>query len=98
VDRQGQLSHQDVDVSLKVWGKQVPMLKGSTVRRKAPVVREDVVEVPKEIWLLHKRVTLTIVIFLSMVPHTLQLSVCEFVSSIFKALKNMHNYYLQRGF
>jgi hypothetical protein len=45
---------QDVDVSLKVWGKQVPLLKGSTVRCKAPV---------KEIRLLHKRVTLTIDIF-----------------------------------
>jgi hypothetical protein len=39
------------------------MLKGSTVRCKAPVVREDVVEVPKEIRLIHKRVTLTIDIF-----------------------------------
>jgi hypothetical protein len=73
---------QDVDVSLKVWGKQVPMLKGSTVRCKAPVVREDVVEVLKEIRLIHKRVTLTIDIFLSMAPHTLQLSVCEFVSCL----------------
>ena len=61
---------QDVDVSLKVWGKQVPMLKGSTVRCKAPVVREDVVEVPKEIRLLHKRVTLTINIFLKICTTT----------------------------
>jgi hypothetical protein len=58
------------------------MLKGSTVRCKAPVVREDVVEVLKEIRLIHKRVTLTIDIFLSMAPHTLQLSVCEFVSCL----------------
>ena len=73
---------QDVDVSLKVWGKLVPMLKGKTVRQRAPVVSEDVVEVPKEIWLLHKRVTLTIDIFLSMVSHILQLSVCDFVSCL----------------
>ncbi len=52
-----------MDVSIKVWGQPVPLLKGNTVRRRAPVVTEDVVEVPKEIWQLHKRVTLVIDIF-----------------------------------
>ena len=40
---------QDVDVYLKIWGKQVSMLKGKTVRERAPVVTKDVIEVPKEI-------------------------------------------------
>ena len=40
---------QDVDVALKVWDRQVPILKGKTVSRKNPVVTEDVVQVPKEI-------------------------------------------------
>ena len=92
---------QDVDVSLKVWGKQVPLLKGSTVRCKAPV---------KEIRLLHKRVTLTIdIFFVNGTPYfaTFSLRICFLsvtplsdrkIPSIFKALKNMHNYYLQRGF
>jgi hypothetical protein len=43
--------NQDVDVALKVWGNQVPMLKGKTVRQKPPVVTEDVVHVPKALQL-----------------------------------------------
>ena len=31
------------DVSLKVWGNRVPMLRGKTVRRRAPVVTKDVI-------------------------------------------------------
>jgi hypothetical protein len=54
---------QDVDVALKIWGPSVALLKGKTVRRKPPLVLEDIVEVPKELWQLHKRVTLTIDIF-----------------------------------
>ena len=101
---------QDVDVSLQIWGKQVPMLKGKTVRRRPPVVTEDVIEVPKEIRTLHKRVTLVIdIFFVNGIPYfaTLSLRICFLsvthlsnrkIPSIFKALKNMHNYYLQRGF
>ncbi len=73
---------QDLDVSIKVWGQPVPLLKGNTVLRRAPVVTEDVVEVPKEIRQLHKRVTLVIDIFLSTVPHILRLLVCEFASCL----------------
>jgi hypothetical protein len=102
--------HQDVDVALKVWSNKVPMLKGKTVRQKPPVVTEDVVQVPKEIRLLHRRVTLVIdIFFVNSIPYfaTLSLRIC-FLSvthmsnrkapTIFKALKNMHNFYLQRGF
>jgi len=64
---------QDVDVALKIYGPSVALLKGKTVRETASVARQDIVEVPKEIWQLHKRVTLTIDIFLSMVSHFLQL-------------------------
>jgi hypothetical protein len=37
---------QDVDVALKIWGPNVSLLKGKTVRRKPPLVMEDIVEVP----------------------------------------------------
>jgi hypothetical protein len=50
---------------IKVWGPNIAMLKGKTVRTTPPVVRQDVIEIPKEIWELHKDVTLTIDIFLS---------------------------------
>ena len=71
---------------------------------------EDVIEVPKEIRTLHKRVTLVIdIFFVNGIPYfaTLSLRICFLsvthlsnrkIPSIFKALKNMHNYYLQRGF
>ena len=62
-----------MDVALKIYGPSVALLKGKTLLRKtAPVARQDVVEVPKEIQQLHKCVTLSIDIFLSMVSHILQ--------------------------
>ncbi len=101
---------QDVDVALKIWGPSVALLKGKTVRRKPPLVLEDIVEVPKELWQLHQRVTLTIdIFFVNSAPYfvTLSLRICfllvthlqnQKITTIFKALKAMHKYYLQRGF
>ncbi len=86
------------------------LLKGKTVRRKPPFVMEDVIEVPKEIRQLHKRVTLTIdIFFVNGVPYfvTLSLKICFLsvthlqnrkIDTIFRALKAMQNFYLQRGF
>jgi hypothetical protein len=71
---------------------------------------EDIIEVPKEIQQLHKRVTLTIDIFFANgVPYfvTLSLRICFLlvrhlqnwkIDTIFRALKAMHNFYLQCGF
>ena len=70
---------QDVDVALKIWGPSVALLKGKTVRRKPPLVLEDIVEIPKELWKLHKRVTLTIdIFFVNSAPYfaTLILRIC----------------------
>ncbi len=69
---------QDVNVALKIWGPSVALLKGKPVRRMPPVVVQDIVEVPKEIRENHKRVTLTIDIFLSTGFPTSLLSVCGF--------------------
>ncbi len=55
----------DMGTAIKVWGPSIVMLKGKTVRTTPPVVRQDVIEILKEIWELHKDVTLTIDIFLS---------------------------------
>ena len=97
---------QDVDVALKIWGPSVALLKGKTVPRKPPLVLEDIVEVPKELWQLHKRVTLMIdIFFVNCAPYftTLSLQICFLlvthlqnrkITTIFKALKAMHNYYL----
>jgi hypothetical protein len=53
----------------------VVLLKGMTVRQKPPFVMDDVIEVPKEIRQLHKRVTLTIdIFFVNGVPYFVTLS------------------------
>jgi hypothetical protein len=74
------------------------------------VARQDAVEVPKEIQMLHKRVTLSIdIFFVNGIPYfaTLSMKICFLsvthlsnrkIPTIFKAFKAMHNYYLQRGF
>ncbi len=85
------------------------LLKGKTVRRTPPVVVQDIVGVPKEIRENHKRLTLMIdIFFVNRVPYfvTLSLHICflsvthmtnQKIITIFKALKAMHNFYLQRG-
>ena len=86
------------------------MLRDKTVRSAPPVVRQNVIEIPKEIRELHKMVTLCIdIFFVNKIPFfiTYSLVTC-FVSVthltgqkapvIFTALKAMCNYYLQRGF
>ncbi len=36
-------------MAIKVWGPNIAMLKGKTVRATPPVVRQDVIEIPKQI-------------------------------------------------
>jgi hypothetical protein len=50
----------DMETAIKVWGPSIAMLKGKMVRTTPPVVRQDVIKIPKEIWELHKDVTLAI--------------------------------------
>ncbi len=75
-----------------------------------PVVRQDVIEILKEIQEIHKDVTLTIDIFLfNKIPFftTYSLVMCFLLVThlsnmkaltIFNALKSMCGYYLQQGF
>jgi hypothetical protein len=53
----------DMGTAIKVWGPSIAMLKEKAVRTTPPVVGQDVIEIPKEIWELHKDVTLAIDIF-----------------------------------
>jgi hypothetical protein len=39
----------DMGMAIKVWGPNIAMLKGKTVRAMPPVVRQDVIEIPKQI-------------------------------------------------
>ena len=86
------------------------LLKGKTVRCKAPVVIQDIVKVPTEIRQYHKSVTLSIdIFFVNGIPYfaTLSLRICFLlvthltnrkIPTIFSALRAMHNFYLQKGF
>jgi hypothetical protein len=96
--------------AIKVWGPNIAMLKGKTARTTPPVVRQDVIKIPKEIWELHKDVTLTIdIFFVNKIPFfaTYSLVLCFLLVThlnnrkaltTFNALKSMCSYYLQRGF
>ncbi len=65
-------------MAIKVWGPSIAMLKGKTVRMMPPVVRQDVIEIPKEIWELHKDVTLTIdIFFVNKIPFFTTYSHCQ---------------------
>jgi hypothetical protein len=101
---------QDIDVATKIWGKNIAALKGKTTRSKTHPVARDYVKVPKELLKLHKEVFLTnYIFFVNKIPFFLTLSrnICftavnhltdRTVLQIFKAFKEMYQYYLQRGF
>ena len=57
------LTVKDMTTAMKVWGPSIAMLKSKTVRTTPPAVRQDVIEIPREIRECHKDVTLTIDIF-----------------------------------
>jgi hypothetical protein len=100
----------DMGTAIKVWGPSIAMLKGKTVRTTPPVIRQNVIKIPKEIWKLHKDVTLAIdIFFVNKIPFfiTYSLVICFLLVThlsnrkaltIFDALKSMCSFYLQRGF
>ncbi len=85
-------------------------LKGKTVRKRPEPVKTDIISIPKEIHKLHKEVTLTIdIFFVNKIPFFLTLSRVLYFTTmthlpnrsldlIFKALKGIFYYNLQRGF
>jgi hypothetical protein len=101
---------QDIDVSLKIWGKNIAALKGKTTRRKTIPVAKDYVKVPLELMKLHKEVfMMTDIFFVKKNPFFLTLSrnitftavnhlADRTVPQIFKAFKEIYQFYLQRGF
>jgi hypothetical protein len=101
---------QDIDVAINIWGKTNSVLKGKTTRSKTHPVARDFVKVPKELLKLHKEFFLrTDIFFMNKIPFFLTLSgrICftavnhlvdRTVPQIFKAFKDIYQYYLQRGF
>jgi hypothetical protein len=101
---------QDIDVALKIWGKDIAALKGKTTQRKTIPVARDYVKVLLEIMKLHKEVFLmTNILFVNKNPFLMTLSrkitftavnhiMDRMVPHISKAFKEIYLYYLQRGF
>jgi hypothetical protein len=90
---------QDIDVAMKMWGKNIAALKGKTTWIKTHPVARDYVKFPKELLKLHKEVFLTTnIFFVNKIPFFLTLSrkICltavnhladRTVPQIFKAFK-----------
>ena len=101
---------QDIDIATKVWGKDVAALKGKTTRHKPLPVAMNLVKIPKELLKLHKEVFLTAdIFFVNKIPFFLMLSHTIYftavnhlanrtMSAIFKAFKEIYQYYLHQGF
>jgi hypothetical protein len=101
---------QDVEAAFKIWGKNITALKGKTTWSKPNPVAGDFVKVPPELFKLHKEVFLTVdIFFVNKIPFFLMLSckICftavnhlgnRTVPEIFKAFKEILQYYLHRGF
>jgi hypothetical protein len=100
---------QDIDVALNIYGKNIAALKGKTTRSKSIPVAGDYVRVPTELMKIHKEVFLTTeTFFVNKIPFFLTLSrkICfttvnhladRTVPQIFKAFKEMYQYYLNCG-
>jgi hypothetical protein len=101
---------QDIDVALKIWVKKISALKGKTTWSKTNPVARDYVKVPKELLKIHAEAFITTnIFFMKKIPFLLTLShtICfmavnhladRTVPQIFKDLKEMYQYCLQRGF
>jgi hypothetical protein len=91
-----------VDTALKIWGKNVAVLKGKTTWTKPDPVAKDFVKVPLELLKLHKEVYITAdLFFVNKIPFFLILSckICftainhlmdRTVQQIFKAFKEIY--------
>jgi hypothetical protein len=66
---------QDIDIAMKMWGKNIAALKGKITQSKTHPVARNYVKVPKELLKLHKEVFLTTdIFFLNKIPFFLTLS------------------------
>ena len=104
------LTVQDINITTKVWGKDVAALKGKTTRHKLLPVAMNLVKIPKELLKLHKEVFLMAdIFFINKIPFFLTLSCTIYfmavnhlanrtVSKTFKTFKKIYQYYLHQEF
>ena len=78
----------DVDVAEKIFGPDIGALKGKSTRPTSPVVKDDLIEIPKEIKELHKDLILCIdIMFINGIP----MLTCIDRSLHFRSLVPMEN-------
>ena len=66
---------QDIDVAIKIWGKNIAVLKGKTTWSKPEVVARDFIKVPMKLMNLHKEVFLMAdIFFVNKIPFFLTMS------------------------
>jgi hypothetical protein len=100
----------DLEIALNVWGPNISVLKGKTVRSQPGPVKLDVLQIPTEIRDLQKNITLSIDIFyVNKIPFLVTLSrvlcfvtvmhlVDKKASTVFKILEYVVKYYSEKGF
>jgi hypothetical protein len=101
---------QGIYMDLKIWGNNIAALKGKTTQSKTIMVDRDYVKVPLELMKVHKEVFLTTDIFFVNKNTFFLTLICNItftavnhlmdhtVPQIFKAFKDIYQYYLQHGF
>ena len=101
---------EEVDVALKIWGKDIAALKVKTTWIKPNTVARNSVKILVDLLKLHKEVLLTEdILFVNKIPlfFTLIRKICFTavnhlanltVQQIFAAFKEIHKYYLHCGF
>jgi hypothetical protein len=104
------VSVDDAKAAYKIWGPSVVALKVKMVRKKPEPVKTETIYIPKEIRELHKEVTLTIdIFFINQIAFFIMLSRVIYFTTvshlpnrslgeIFKVLRGIFYYYLQRRF
>ena len=101
---------EDVDVSLKIWCKNIAALKGKTNQSKLNTVARDSVKIPVDLMKLHKEVLLTLdnffannISFLLTLGQKISLTAVNHLANrtvpqIFEAFKEIYQYYLHPVF
>jgi hypothetical protein len=101
---------QDINVAIKIWGKNIAALKGKTTRSNMNPVARVYVKLPMESLKLNEEVFITTdIFFVNKISFFLTLShkICftavnhlvdRTVPQFFKAFKEMYQSYLQQGF
>ena len=100
----------DVENEEFIFGKDIAMLKGKTVRKNPERVKTDILEVPPEILQHNKVVTIAAdIMFVNMIPFlvtisenimfgTVQCLMNKKDESIIKGIKNVNDVYIRHGF